>query len=262
MKMTLGPTVKVTKTVPVPKMKDTTRAGVLAIVRRMMDKKTENKRVGFQVESNVRHNSPIGAADCVPLIGQITPIDSAVGNNDQQRIGDRIKPKSLKVRGVLALAPDVAQSIQPIFVRVLLLAQKDIKVGSSIIAGNVDAAHLLSPDYNTGPGADQVPYSGGTASVFRPVNTDKFRVYYDKVFKLCGATNVTVQNELSCVRWSHTFKKDKLPSALTYDAGNGDWANNFAPFLAIGYSYADGTAPDLVTTRVVSHCDSYLSYDE
>lgn len=253
---------KITKVVAVPKMKDTTRAGVLAIVRKMLDKKVQDKRVGFAVETNVSHNSAIGPADCRPLLGQIGPIDSAAGNNDQQRLGDKIRPKSLRVRGILALHPDNQTSTQTLLVRVLLLAQKDIKVGSTITAGNVDTSHLLSPDYNTAPGDDQIQYVGATANTFQPINTDKFRVYYDKVFKLCPTTNATVQNDMNVIRWSHTFKKDALPASFTYDAGNGDWANNFAPFLAIGYSYADGSSPDVIITKVKSHCDAYLTFED
>lgn len=243
-------------------MRDTTRAGVLAIVRKMIDKKISDKRVGFTLENAVAHNSPIGAADCIPLVGQIGPIDSAVGNNDQQRLGDKIRPKSLKVRGIIALNPVTQTSTQNLLVRVMLLQEKDIKVGARVAAGAVDTGNLLSPDYNTGLGADQVPYTGSTASTFRPVNTDKFRVYYDKVFKLCPSTNATVENSRNCVQWSYTFKKEKLPATFTFDNGNGDWVNNFAPFLAIGYAYADGTAPDLVVTKIVSTTDSYLTFED
>jgi len=238
------------------------KTAVKAIVKKAIDRSIQDKRVGFAVESAVSHNSPIGPADCVPLINQIGPLDSTVGNLDQQRQGDKIRLKNMLVRGILALKPEVQTSTQSLLVRVMILSQKDIKTGSSIVAGNVDAAHLLAPDYNTGPGADQQPYTGSTASTFRPINTDKFRVYYDKVFKLCPAQNVTVQNDMNVVRWSYRFSKSKLPANLTYDAGNGDWANNFAPFLAIGYAYADGTAPDTVTTKVISHCDSYLTFED
>lgn len=227
-----------------------------------MDKKVQDKRIGWAVESNVAHNSGIGPADCKPLVNTIVPIDSTIGNTDQQRLGDKIALKYMRVRGIIALNPEVQNSTQTLYVRVLLLSQKDIKVGSQIVAGNVDTAHLLSPDYATAPGSDQIAYDGQTANTFMPINTDKFRVYYDKVFKLCPATNVTVQNEMNAVRWSYTFKKDKLPTNLTYDAGNGDWANNFAPFLAIGYAYADGTAPDVVTLKIRSHCDSQLVFED
>jgi len=236
--------------------------GVKEIVKKMLDRKVQDKRVGFQVENRVFHNSPISGGDCKPLIGQIVPINSAIGNVDQQRIGDKMALKYMRVRGIVALKPDAQVSTQTLLVRVLLLSQKDIKVGSTVNAGNVDAAHLLSPDYNTAPGADQISFAGNTENIYTPINTDKFRVYYDRVFKLCPATNATVQNELNHFRWSYTFKKDRLPANLTFDAGNGDWPNNFAPFLALGYAYADGTAPDLVSTKVVSHCDSQLVFED
>lgn len=233
-----------------------------AIVKRQIARKLENKRVGFTVEGNVSHNSPIGVADCVPLIGGIAQIDPAFGNNTQQRIGDRIQPKSLRVRGIVALRPDTQSSTQSLYVRVFILSQKDIKSSNTIIGGGVDVAHLLSPDYNTVPGADTQSYDGNTACTYMPVNTDKFRVYYDRVFKLAPATNNTVQNDMNCFRWSYTFSKSKLPQALTYDAQNGTYANNFAPFLALGYCYADGSMPDTVSTKIRSNCDSLLTFED
>ena len=107
-------------------MKDTQKAGVLAVVRRMIDRNLENKVIGNNVEVNVSHNSGITPADCSPLIPQIEPIDSAAGNTAQQRMGDKIRPKSLTVKGVLALRPDVG-TIQNILVRVVILAQRTLK---------------------------------------------------------------------------------------------------------------------------------------
>lgn len=255
-------TVKMTRKVKVRPLSAPVQAAVQSVVKRQIARAIENKRVGFKVEDFVPHNSPVSAGDCVPLIGQIEQTNPASGNNSLQRTGDKLMPKSLRVRGIVALRPDTQTSTQSLYVRVMILAQKDLKVGSQVQAGQVDAAHLLSPDYNTAPGIDQQAYDGSTASTFMPINTDKFRVYYDRVFKLSPATNATVQNELNCFRWSYTFKKSKLPQSLTYDAGNGDWINNFAPFLAIGYAYADGTAPDTVNTKIRSHCDATLTWED
>lgn len=225
----------------------------------MLDKKIEDKSIGFQIENGTPHNGGITAPDCVPLVQQIVPLDAAVGDTSTQRIGDRIKPKSLRVRGVCSLAPGQSD-IKNLYVRILILAQKDVKVGSQVVAGNVDTAHLLKPGYTTTPTSAQAPFDGATHNLYEPINRDKFRVYYDKVFKLCPASNATVENTMGSFRWSYTFKD--LPSALTYDAGNGDWANNFAPFLAVGYVYADGTAPDLVSTRVINTCSSQLVFED
>lgn len=243
-------------------MKDTQKAGVLAVVRRMIDRNLENKVIGNAVETNVSHNSAISAADCEPLIPQIEPIDSAAGNTAQQRMGDRIKPKSLTVKGVLAVRPD-AGTIQNFLVRVVILAQKNLKVGSAVLGGGVDADRLLRPAI-AGVGTDQIPYSGNTIEVGMPINTDLFRVYYDKTFKLSASIPSADGASMpqASTRWSYKFKQGKMPAQLTFDEGNGNWANNFAPFVAVGYAYADGTAPDAVVTKIRSNIFSQFVFED
>lgn len=243
-------------------MKDTTRAGVLAVVRRMLDRRTEDKMIGWKVEENVIHNSPIGAGDCYPVLQNIIPLDSASGNTAQQRIGDRIKPKSLVVKGVISFNPDQpSNTTQNLLVRVCILAQKNIKVGS-VVTGGVDAGRLLRPGYATGVGSDQVPFGGFTIDVNAPINKDLFRVYMDKTYIMSSqlVTAGAVEQQRNTKRWRYVFKK--LPTTLSYDEGNGDWANNFAPFMCIGYAYADGSAPDVLTSRLVSNTSSFLTFED
>jgi len=226
----------------------------------MIAKDAENKVVGHQVENSVSHNSPIGPADCAFIVPEIDPIDASAGSTAQQRMGDRIKPKSLKVKGVLSWAPDDCNTLQNIYARVMILSQKDIKVGTTIAAGGVDTSHLLRPAL---PGADQTAFKGDTADLNYSVNSDKFKVFMDKTIKLT-CSNVGLGGReampLYSARWSYTFKS--LPSNFSFDAGNGDWVNNFAPFLAIGYAYSDGTAPDTITTKLVSNVYSKLEFED
>jgi len=235
------------------------KAGITDIVKTLLGRKTENKAVGWKTEDSVSHNSAIGAADCVPLVQQIQQLDVTGGiSSAVQRIGDKIQPKSLRVRGCISLKGG-QETIQNIWVRVLILAQKDIKVGSQVSGGSVNANALLRPMFNTPAGGDQTAFGGTTQNLLQPVNTDLFRVYYDRVHKLCPAQNATVENTMGSYIWSYDFKS--LPANLTYDEGNGDWANNFAPFVAIGYAFADGSAPD-VLTRIVSNTYSLLTFED
>lgn len=230
------------------------------MVKTLLGRKTENKAVGWTVESSVSHNSAIGAADCVPLLQDIGPLDATGGfNTSVQRIGDKIQPKSLRVRGCVSIKTD-QNTTQNLYVRVIIASQKDIKVSSGIIAGGVNAAALLRPMLNTAAGADEAAYTGSTQSSLQPINTDLFRVYYDKTFLICPASNQTVENTKGSFRWDYDFKS--LPANLTYDNTNGNYANNFAPFMALGYCYADGTAPDTVTTRIVSNTYSLLTFED
>jgi len=236
------------------------RAGVLAVVRRMIAGNNENKVIGYDMERNVFHNSAITTADCIPLIPEISPIDSAVGNTAQQRMGDKIKPKTLTVKGVVALVPDVG-TIQNILVRVVLLSQKTTKLGSQVLAGGVNTGQLLRPGI-AGLGTDQVPFLGNAQELNYSINKDLFKVYMDKTFMLTaslpGANGVA--QPIASARWSYTFKS--LPVALTFDEAHGDWPNNFAPFYAIGYAFADGTAPDVISTRVKTNTYSKFEFED
>lgn len=228
----------------------------------MIARNLENKLVGWPVELNVQHNRSIGAADCYPLVQEIVPIDSAVGNTSQQRMGDRIKPKSLKVKGVVSYTPDTCNTAQNVYVRIIIASQKSIKVGSQVQAGNVAANQLLRPGYQ-GLGLDQVPFSGSTIDLNAPINKDLFRVYMDKTIKL-SPSNVSAGGREAMpqysARWSHTFKQ--LPSTLTYDEAHGDWANNFAPFVALGYAFPDGTLDALTYTRIIHNVSSFLEFED
>lgn len=221
----------------------------------MIARQSENKAVGWNVEANVQHNSAISSGDCEPLVQQIV-----AGTSAQQRIGDRIKPKSLKVKGVVSFNSDDCTTSQNIYVRVVIASQKNIKVGSDVAGGSVDALRLLRPAL---AGSDMVQFTGTTEQLNYPINKELFRVYYDRTFKLSSGvvTGGSVETQpLYSKRWSYRFKQ--LPSALTYDDGNGDWANNFAPFVAIGYAFSDGSSPDTLTTRIISNTYSLLEYED
>lgn len=252
---------KITKTIAVKPLKDQTKAGVLSVVRRMLARNMENKVVGWAVEQSVSHNSAISAADCEPLVGEITPIDSASANTSQQRMGDRVRPKSLKVRGIVSLSTASPPSGQQSFyVRVIIASQKTIKVGSAVLASSVDTNRLLHPGF-AGVGVDQAPFNGNTEELNYPVNTNLFKVYMDKIIKLDPPAPGSVEAVTQFTkRWSYTFKS--LPSTLTFDEGNGDWANNFAPFVAIGYAYSDNTSPDTLSTRIKSNVFSQLQFED
>jgi len=236
-------------------MKDQQKAQTLALVKRMLSKDHENKSVGYIVEDAVAHNSAISSADCEPLIGEI-----AQGTDSFNRIGDKVRPKSLMVRGTIALNGGVTGGFTrvPLQVRVLILSAKDIKVGSQVLTNAVDTGHLLEPNIAV---ANEVDYSGSTINALFPVNRDAFRVYYDKTFTLCGPEPEGVEAVTKfCANWSYRFKK--LPASLTFDNGNGDWANNFAPFVAIGYSYPDGSSADTLSRRLISTVYSKLEFED
>jgi hypothetical protein len=188
-------------------------------------------------------------------------MDTAAGSTATQRIGDRITPKSLTVKGVLSVNPDQGTNdLGDFYARIVIATQKDIKVGSRIVTGAVNAGSLLRPGFDT-PGTDQVQFLGNTLELTYPINKDLFHVYYDKVvkFKMTKSLSQDTWDSYSH-RWSYTFKK--LPASLTFDEGNGNWPNNFAPFVAVGYAYSDGKAPDTIQLKLIHNCFSQLTFED
>lgn len=246
-------TMKVTRKVRVKKLAPSTQGAVTQIVKQQIARNSENKMIGNNVELDILHNSPIGSADCYPLIPTISK-----GINSYNRIGDRLKPKGLSVKGLVSWQSESALQ-KDIYVRVMILSQKNIKTGSQVSSAAVDTANLLRPN---SPAIPLSAFAGNTAQLNYPVNTDLFRVYMDKTIKLTGNKAGTAVESLTrqSQRWSYRMKS--FPVALTFDDGNGDWVNNFAPFLAIGYAYCDGTAPDSITTRLYSSTFSALTFED
>lgn len=223
---------------------------MIKLVRTLIDRDTENKEVGWLVEQT-SHNSAISTNDCYSIIQNLPE-----GTTGETRLGDRIKPKRLEVRGVVSLDPAFQPDTKPLYVRVIIATQKDVKLAGSTV-GAIDTDHLLRA---ANGGAPEVPFSGNRLELTYPVNNNKFRVYMDKTFLLCPTS---AASGFPLTNAQFKFKKViKTPATLTYDSGSGDYNNNFAPFIAIGYAYADRTAPDTITTRVSTSVHSILSFED
>lgn len=220
-------------------------------MRTVIGKDVENKERGFILEQNVVHNAPITDADVVPILGSIPE-----GTGSLERLGDRIKPKSLFVRGLISTNPDYNPNNKPMIVSIYILGCKDKKTNALVQAG-AGLADLLKPNIG---GTEQVPFDGSSLRSMFPVNTEKFRVYHQEKRLLAPGSAAAGTREYEALRWSYSFKD--LPASLTYDEANGDDANNFAPFLVIGYSYADGTVGETLQTRIISNAFAQLRYED
>lgn len=208
-----------------------------------------------RIETGVLHNSPIGAADCRCIVPQLSQ-----GTESYERIGDKVRPKSLVVRGVTTISGDQPADNRVLYVRLLILAQKSIKNPAQVNLGQVAVNQLLRP--NVGLGNAEIAYSGTTDNIYDPINRDLFRVYMDKVVKLCPVDQATSTETRAPTAFTWSYKFKELPSALTYAENEPTFPNNFAPFFALGYSYADGTPGDLIQLRVVNTCSAYLTFED
>lgn len=246
-----NPRVKISKTISVPPMKETLKAQVTTIAKRATARAIPNKYIGWQVEALTDHNSAISLGDMYPLVQQITK-----GDEVYQRDGDRVKPKSLVVKGQISLNPDNNPNTYPMYVRVVIAQQKSVRSVSNY--SNLDPDHLLKPTF---AGASEQAFGGSEPQIAYPLNRDLFRVFMDKVFLIMPTGAATGEARWGAQkRWSYRFKQ--LPASLTFDEGNGDYANNFAPFVALGYAYTDGTGPDVLTARIQHSVYSQLAFED
>lgn len=223
---------------------------VRAIAKQVVHREAEDKFVS--TEGAVLFNSTISSSsECYPLIPEIT-----LGTGDFQRIGDKIRGKYLYIKGYLQYNLNYLefavgnQYLLPVTARVMILSQKNIKVGSDV-SSRADVAHLLKDNVGTGTAR---PYNAGVLDNLAPINKDLFKVHLDRKIKLnwvqrgdqtnTGDTGFGVGND----RTKYFTCRIKMPKTLTFDDGNINYPNNFAPFLCFGAVNDDGSTKYTVGT--------------
>lgn len=220
---------------------------IAKVVKRVLGRQAETKHAGQNVVDAAFNSSISGANECYPILPTV-----AEGTDGNQRIGDRIRPKYLIVKGHLQYDHAFQGNFAPpSTVRVMILTQRNIKV-SSDVSSRVDTSHLLKDNINTDVGR---AYSGTIFDNLAPINKDLFSVLMDRKFKMLpqlytglGNTQDTNTKTLSGTQKTYTFtKKIKCPATLYYDDGNTT-ANNFAPFVCMGAVTDDGSGPFSVNT--------------
>lgn len=140
--------------------------------------------------------------------------------------------------------------LPPSTCRVMVLSQKNIKVGSDV-SSRADVAHLLKDNVGSGTARQ---YTGSIVDNIAPINKDLFNVHMDKKCKLSwvartdGGTG-NLQGFSAGTQTTQYFTcRIKMPSQTTFDNGNGSWPNNFAPFICMGAVQDDNSGAFTVAT--------------
>lgn len=207
--------------------------------------------------------------DSVGDLIQVLPgISQGVAEN--QRIGNQIRAKNLNIKGYLKLdVNDINDStkLPNIVARMMVVTMKN--------AQNFTDAQGASPKIGTllKKGGTTVAFSGLLSDIYAPLNRDVFTVHYDKRFYLnqsyVNATGPSPPSTIISQDVKNTVKffninikcKNRL---LRYDEDvSGDiLPSNFGPFLLLGYSYLDGSSPDVLSTPLGLQFDSTLNYED
>lgn len=217
---------------------------VSKVVDKKLAKKVETKRLYVEPVSANFNTQSSNNFSVLPNINQtnfyqITP-PVQLGTDSQSRIGNQITPKGLYVTGHVTgdWLNIVANnsSFQTIYVRILCCSDKVNPTDSlAYNAFSSSYANLLQK----GATSTNFLFSDQT-SLYRPVNRDRFTVYYDKVIKLgLYSANVGTAN----IDQSHAIRrfKFKIPmrEVWKFDDVSSRPTNVAMPFLLCGYCPAD-----------------------
>lgn len=232
-------------------------------VKRIVKASSETKLVTTLVENNVPHNSAIGALDYYRVIPQITQ-----GPAEYQRVGDKVQPVSLVVRGTCAIDRQYSTDNKPLMVRILILQLKSTKQWASVGSAFAPASQRLLKMNDEG-GTENIQFQGSPNDLYYPVNRDLFTVLGERFIKLdklppSGASlgNSAEVAPINTIARSFNIKVRGVPKQLLYSQGTDNLPTNFAPFMSVGYCYLDGTGPDVVNTNIIMNAQAHLHFKD
>jgi len=215
------------------------------LVRRIANRGVEVKHVGQNVIDADFNSTITSASECYRILPDVTE-----GTDGHQRIGDKITPRYLIVKGKLHYSQSVAGNyINPSTARLFILTQRDIKL-STDVSSRVDIDHLLKDNIGTDVGRR---YNGGPFDNLAPVNKDQFKVLMDRKVKLRAQIEKQLGDNNTVIGYAsqktYTFYcKIKCPATLYFGDGSGNTPNNFAPFFCMGGVNDDSSSPWTLNT--------------
>lgn len=244
------------------------RAQTLALVRKLIDRKTEDKFISWE-------NAPGGTTTTGRVIGSIGSVIPLIreiqeGPASYQRLGDKIRPKYLMVRGYIAINNTVPVETAA-RVRLMVVSNKSSKNSNPAVAPALPLGALLNDNLASAAPSVAHGYRGIADDDTSPVNSEQFVTHSDKHYDLIQAgKNPAVAPALGTGAMSvyRYFKiKVKCPAALDFTDPNGDYPTNFAPFLLMGYSYPEGWGfpvldPDPLAGQIRIYARSTLYYED
>lgn len=242
------------------------KSNFVKAVKKVIHSQVETK-MAYLTNSNaslIKYNSGIDSA------GDYTPILPAITEsvNENGRIGDQIRTSSLNLRGYIKFdySSVPASKVCSVGVRMMIVSLKSASTSDAVNASTVPLTNLLKK------GGTSVAFTGVLSDLTAPINNDLFTVHHDKLMYLKQdmiIQNGTVSNDWvmgdvsKLIRFFNISVKCKN-KLLKYEDGisGGIYPTNFYPFLLLGYSYLDGSAPDVITTPLGLEFTSTLRYED
>lgn len=244
-----------------------TRPNLVRTIKQVVGSLSETKQAYYNSGNTLTmFNSSI---DAVGDLQQIIP-NIANGTEQNQRVGQTIRAKSLNVRGYIKLnVNDVNDStkLPSVIARMMIVSMKTAPNFNEAQAQGAKLGTLLKK------GGTTTTFGGLLSDINSPINTDVFTVHADRKFYLnqsyINATGVSPPSTVLAQDISKTVKffninvkcKNRI---LKYDedVSSDLLPTNMGPFLLLGYSYLDGSAVDTISTNVGLQYISTLNYED
>lgn len=219
-------------------------AAIQSVVRRQ----AEVKNVMRVLDNYSLFNGSITTPDWVYPLPDIVP-----GTAETQRIGDRVKPRSLIVKLHVAFNSLIG-GFQTIMVRVHVVKHKKFTSQAQLALNMpVDGQKLLLD----GNGA-ALPYDGTIQHTQYGLNTDLWTGIKTLNFTLSKDNTAPVQGSA----FREFTIRIPCPKTLVYSDSTQTLPENFCPAMALGFTAINGSAGDPSATPVMAYSQSFLTYTD
>jgi len=226
-------------------------------VKKVMNSMAEVKQA-YKQDFGVNFNSGIDSA------GDVRFVLPAITNGvfDNARIGDQIRGRSLRIKGVITSNLTFqAYSNCRLGIRMMVVQPKTLLGQGAITAFATTWLNSLLKK-----GGTTVHFAGNTPDLFADLNKEIVTVMYDKVYYVNTPYMVSSVGNAPTVN-STKFFDISMPlrnKIIRYDSAidAGITPTNFNPVLLLGYCHLDGSGPDVVSTQVSLTFDTIFNYSD
>ena len=231
---------------------------------RALNRSIETKQVSTTMAVTSFNSAIASFGDLIKLLPPVQ-----LGTDENQRIGQTIKPVKLVIRGYVVFNTSAASlNLDATMLGARLFAFQD-KTFRSYTSTTTSNYQLLDG------GGTAVSFTGTPLDYVRPHNSDMFTFYADKKMKILkpyGTTANTAINSVTAITsmnntlfhpFTITLTAKQIPAFLKYDnVSSGEYPVNFAPFLSLGYVNLITGVIDVAATALAMEFCSTLYYKD
>jgi len=248
-----------------------TVALVKAVAKKVVDAALEDKYVTQFIQTSgyprYLNGEILGtSADLFPLMPAISQ-----GTDSNNRVGDRIRPKKMRVDFTMTCNGEVNSSWL-LQTRLMVLQDKSIKDTLALLpsAGVQPGTPIGTELLNTGGGV--VGFTGAPAGIMTRINRERYIVIKDVQKELINGSGLgpvltnswgggqAYVSGAQCHKFSVVIP---TPAVLKYSKALDIYPSNFAPFFVLGYVQPDGNAASAsIPLRVAINYVVHLDYED